>query len=204
MAPAHAARGAAAVALAGALGMSLLVGAGAAPASARGSHATIAAPQPERAPRNAPGGIMSPYVACHKAKRKPHVMWTLNNVATGWQTTYSWVGAYPGMRFPRVEPGTYVSTTNATCKGRQTVQTATVVVTRKTRGTTISRAEFHRISHGMSHRKVDHLVGYAGRSSYATPHGHVVIYDMNAFWSWATVRFRHGHVVGKRWDVGHD
>jgi hypothetical protein len=186
------------------LGASLLAGIGVGPASAAGSSATITTPQAERAPRHGQGGIMSPYVACAKPKQKPHVLWTLNNAATGWQNTYSWVGAYPGMKFPRVDPGTYVSTTIATCKRHQTVQTVSVAVTRKTRRTTISHREFARISHGMKRRTVNRIVGYAGRARAATPHGHVVTYDMDAFWAWATVRYRHGHVVGKQWDVGHD
>lgn len=184
----------------------LLAGAGPAPASAAASpSAIIGSPQPERAPFGAPGGLVSPYVVCAKPTQRPRVQWTVNNVATGQQQTYSWSGAVPAAKFPRVDPGAYASTTVATCKGRQTTRTETVVVTRKTRRTTVSHAEFHRIARGMSLKKVDRIVGYTGRSSWPVGRRReAVAYDMNRFWSWASVTFRHGHVVAKHWDVAHD
>lgn len=172
------------------------------PAAAAAAPATIAAPQPVAAPSTAPGGIVSPAVACGNPAVKPHVMWTLNDVATGAQPTYSWVGGTAGARFPRVEAGTYVSTTSVTCRRQQTVQTVTVVVPRKTRATTMSRHEFRRISHGMRRSTVDRIVGYPGRLAGLAGHRRTVVYDRDELFAAASVRFRHGRVVGKHWTVG--
>lgn len=182
--------------------LSVLPVIGAPPVSATTAPAAISAPQPVAAPTTAPGGIVSPAVVCSNPTVRPHVMWTLNDVATGTQPTYSWIGGTAGARFPRVEAGTYVSTTSVTCKRQQTVQTVTVVVPRKTRATTLSRHEFHRISHGMRRSTVDRIVGYPGRLASLVGHRRTVVYDRDELLAAASVRFRHGRVVGKRWNAG--
>lgn len=180
--------------------VSLFAGTQVAPANAA-TPATITAPTPVRAPMTNLGGIVSPYVACARPKQKPHVMWTLNDVATGWQPTYAWTGAIANAKFPRVAPGTYISTTSVTCKGHQTVRTQTVVVPRKTRSTTISKHEFGRIAHGMKRTTVSRIVGYAGAPGPVTGRKRTVVYDRNAFQRTASVRFRRGRVVDKHWNA---
>ena len=157
-----------------------------------------------RAPVDGRGGIESPYVSCTNYRVEPRVRWVLENTATGSTHTYRWKGALPGVYFPRVRVGTYRSTTTAWCRSNRATRTQSVRVTEKTLQNTISRPEFRRIKRGMSRDRVRHIVGYPGVDAGTYAGETTRNYDMMAFWRWASITYRDGHVVRKAWDVEHD
>ena len=147
---------------------------------------------------------MSPVARCPNFRVEPRMRWVVTNVTTGDSETFRWRGDGPGHYFPRLEPGTYQSKTTAWCNGHKAVQRHTDTIEEKTADTTVSRREFRQIRPGMTPAQVRHIVGYGGWSD--GPHGGQVTrtYDMMAFWRWSLVTFRHGQVVDKYWNVGHD
>lgn len=173
-------------------------------ANAQGPRPEIPAPVAVGAPIGHKGGVLNPFVSCSRYSVDPRVKWTLTSVETGASHTYRWTGALPGVYFPRVPAGAYRSTTTAWCRGERLTRTHAVRVVQKTRATTISRAEFRRIHHGMTRARVRHVVGFDAKACGTYAARTTCIYDMMPFWAWATVTYRDGRVVAKQWDVDHD
>ncbi len=155
------------------------------------------------APIDGKGGIENPVAWCSDSS-DPRTVWTLTNVGTGWSATYRWRGTLPGMYFPRVPVGVYRSETTAWCHGVSKSRTQRLSVVEKTLAGTVSRAEWRRIHRGMTRDQVAHVVGNNGRSPSRWAGKVSVIYDMMRFWAWSTVSYRHGRVVAKYWNPGHD
>lgn len=156
----------------------------------------------ERAPIGQKGGLMNPVVWCPSGAN-PRVRTVVEGITNDFNEVWKYRGSLPGLYFPRVEVGRYRLTTQASCRLRSAKRIEVVIVREKTARTTVSRAEFRRIKHGMTRAKVEKIVGYDGHGSrygaqmYRT-------YDMMPFWRYAGVELRHGHVVRKSWNFSHD
>src|SRR3954453_8530729 len=114
------------------------------------------------APVGRPGGISAPFASCANARVVPTMHAVIERPGTDIRYTENWKSWGPNMWFPRVPVGDYRVTTTATCPVHQATRVQTVSVKQKTARTTISRAEFRRIKHGMTLRRIQHIVGYAG------------------------------------------
>jgi hypothetical protein len=176
----------------------------AAPGAYAAVRPAIEKPDAVDAPAGGRGGVMNPFVSCTGYRVDPRVRWTLTSVGTGVAHTYTWTGAYPGMYFPRVRPGTYRSHTIAWCRGTRLVRDHTVRVGEKDAATTISRSEFDAVRRGMTRTEVSRVVGFDGRDCTRWSGRTTCTYDMMAFWAWSLITYRDGLVVDKAWDVGHD
>lgn len=170
--------------------------------AARAPH--IGRAQAFGAPTGQRGGVENPVAFCDNPSLEPRTRWVLRNPDSGYSRTFRWRGALPGVAFPRVAVGTYVSRTTAWCGRQQAVRTQTVVVWQKTARTTVSRAEFRRIHRGMTAARVREIVGYRGRFAGHWGARTFRNYDLMAFWRWSQIDYRDGRVVAKHWDVDHD
>lgn len=164
----------------------------------------IPKPQAFDAPTGGKGGISNPVANCTDYRVEPRTKWTLTSLATGRSRTYSWRGAYPGMYFPRVEPGEYRSKTSVKCRAQSLTRTHFVHVGEKTAAETVSRTEWRQIRRGMTRARVANIVGTDGRDPFSYAGKTIFTYDMMPFWRWSLVTYRNGRVVSKTWNVGHD
>jgi hypothetical protein len=167
---------------------------------ATASAARMTRPRPLRAPVGARGGIRPPHVTCVSPSLTPRVRWTVRNVRTGTRRIRSWTGGGRGTVL-RVAAGRYASTTVASCGTRRTVRHHAVHVRRKTAATTMSRAEYRRISLGMTRKQVTRVVGYPGRARAAGGGLQTVGYELMRFMRRTDVDYRHGRVVAKHWNA---
>lgn len=175
------------------------------------SAATAGRPQPRigdtaafDAPIGQRGGITNPTGTCPSWRVEPRFTWTLSNNRTSWSRTWRWTGALPGIAFPRVRVGGYTSTTTMKCRTTSFARTQQVRVGQKTRASTVSRGEWNQIRRGMTRAQVARIVGTDGRDRFRWDGKLSLTYDMMAFWRWSLVTYRHGRVVEKSWNVGHD
>jgi len=155
------------------------------------------------APIGRKGGVENPVALCSDYS-DPKSEWTLTNTETGWSRTYEWVGSLPGMYFPRVPVGEYLSESSATCRRVTRTRSEVVTVEEKTLEGTVSRAEWDQIRRGMTRVEVADIVGSNGRDPFRWDGRLGVTYDMMPFWRWSLINYRNGRVVEKHWNVGHD
>ena len=193
-----------------ALGALLLGGsataAGAVPGgpSARAAGPTISDVPAFDAPIGRRGGFENTYVACADYRLEPRAVMEVRNPATGWERTFRWTGALPGLFFPRVETGTYKARTTVRCGRVQRVRRETFVIREKTLAGTMSRDEFDAIERGMSRAEVAEIVGNPGRDPFTYDGTTQVTYDNMRFWAWSSISYRNDRLVEKMWQVAHD
>jgi hypothetical protein len=127
----------------------------------------ISEPRAFDAPIAKLGGVMNPNVNCGgNFSITPRLKWTVRNVETGETTRFDWFDAYPGMRFPRLAVGTYVSHAVARCRDNRAVSSHRFTIGQKTKKSTILRAEFLAVKKGMALRRVRQIVGNGGVEPY--------------------------------------
>lgn len=166
---------------------------------------SIGPPAAFDAPVGKPGGAMNPNAACGRSfSVTPRMRWRVVNDATGQVTSFGWFDAYPGMRFPRLEVGTYTSKVVVRCRSNQAMRTHHFTIGQKTARSTISYAEFRRVEVGMSRQRVRQVVGNGGVDPFS--YGGITnrTFHQMRFWAWSIIEFRHGRVHRKFWNVGHD
>lgn len=171
-----------------------------APGASAAPHPIIRTVRAFAAPAGGLGGITAPWVSCSDYTTDPAVRWTLTNLGTGTTRHWHWSGDDDRTRFPRVPAGHYRSRTVATCGTARATRTQEPVVRQKTRRTTMSRAEFDRIRHGMSTRQVTRIVGYPGKTGVTSGAMAWRYYDRMAFLKQAEIRYRHGRVDALWWN----
>ena len=162
----------------------------------------ISPPSAFAAPIGERGGVMSPFVRCTDDAVAPRVRWTI--AGEGIRRTFRWVGAYPGMAFPRLPVGDYRSVTTATCRGTTVRRVTAEEIVEKTERGTVSRREFNAVRRGMTLAEVRDVVGNWGRDPFRYRGVVSRTFDNMEFWSWSIIEFRRGVVARKFWDVGHD
>ncbi|WP_185995067.1 hypothetical protein [Nocardioides campestrisoli] len=156
------------------------------------------------APAGGKGGIQNPFVHCHSYRIEPRAVMAIVNSQTGWLSIHRWRGALPGVRFPRLRPGTYQVETTVWCGRRGKTARRTVTIKEKTREGTLSRAEFDAVRRGMTYEEVTALVGTPGRDPSTSRDTTSITYDNMAFWAWSIIEYRNDRVRAKYWKVGHD
>lgn len=156
------------------------------------------------APAGGRGGIMNAYVSCSRYMTEPRARMVITSARTGDARTFRWVGALPGMHFPRFAPGRYTVRTTAWCRGNRDVRTQTVRIREKTPRGTVSRSEFDRVRRGMTRSQVRAVIGNDGRDPFTYRGQTTRTYDMMAFWCWSIISYRDGRVVSKAWNTPHD
>ncbi len=76
-------------------------------ASAPPGTPAISEPPVFDAPAGGKGGIQNPFVHCHSDRIEPRAVMAIVNPQSRWLSIHRWRGALPGVRFPRLWPGTY-------------------------------------------------------------------------------------------------
>lgn len=165
----------------------------------------VGAPAAFDAPIGKRGGAMNPGASCDgDYALTPRMRWRVVNDATGAVTSFGWFDAYPGMRFPRLEVGTYTSRVVVRCGSSRATGTHRFTIREKTAKGTISYPEFRRIKIGMPLQRVRRIVGNAGVDPFSYDGRTSRTFHQMRFWAWSVIEFRHGRVQRKFWAVGHD
>lgn len=165
----------------------------------------ISPPAAFDAPIGKRGGATNPHASCGgNYSLTPRMRWRVVNDATGAVTSFGWFDAYPGMRFPRLEVGTYTSKVVVRCRGTQAARTHRFTIQEKTAKGTISYPEFRRVKVGMPLQRVRRIVGNAGVDPFSYGGNTNRTFHQMRFWAWSVIEFRHGRVHRKFWNVGHD
>lgn len=150
------------------------------------------------APAGEKGGIYGSVVTCSNSDVAPKVRWILTDTASGESRHFSWTEM--DIAWPRVPAGHYRSATTAWCGKDKATAIEQVTVRRQTPATTISRAEFNRISEGMSPQQVARIVGYDGDLALRDGSEMLRTYDRTEYAVAASVVFRHDQVVDAWWE----
>lgn len=156
------------------------------------------------APVGGKGGIQNTFVRCRNYRVEPRAVMHIRNADTGWERTFRWTGALPGLFFPRVRTGTYEVATSAWCSGTKKTRKQSVTIEEKTYESTVSRAEFDAVELGMSFNEVTAIIGFEGRDPGTYSGETSYTYDNMSFWDWSIITFRNDRVIRKHWKVGHD
>lgn len=165
----------------------------------------ISPPAAFDAPIGKRGGATNPGAVCGRNySLTPRMRWRIVNDATGAVTSFGWFDAYPGMRFPRLEVGTYTSKVVVRCGSSRATGTHRFTIREKTAKGTISYPEFRRITVGMPLQRVRRIVGNAGVDPFS--YGGITnrTFHQMKFWAYSVIEFRNGRVYRKSWGVGHD